>query len=185
MAACRRALTNILVAARLSSGRSIPRAAALIVLLVDVVLLAALIELTGGPFNPFSVVYAIYVVLAVVTLGRGPGGIVGAAALSQTTSIVVLTGCGSISTAVESMKAGAATYLTKPVDADQIVAAFVSPGAASEPPQTVPSLPRVEWEHIPRVLADCEGNVSPAARLLGIHRRSLQRKLAKDPSPEA
>ena len=105
--------------------------------------------------------------------------------IDQTTSIVVLTGYGSIATAVESMKAGAATYLTKPVDADQIVAAFEPPGAASEPPQTVPSLPRVEWEHIQRVLADCEGNVSQAARLLGIHRRSLQRKLAKDPSPEA
>lgn len=105
--------------------------------------------------------------------------------IDETTSIVVLTGYGSIATAVESMKAGAATYLTKPVDADQIVAAFVSPGVASEPPQTVQSLARVEWEHIQRVLADCDGNVSQAARLLGIHRRSLQRKLAKDPSPEA
>jgi two-component system response regulator RegA len=104
--------------------------------------------------------------------------------IDQTTSIVVLTGYGSIATAVESMKSGATTYLTKPVDADQIVAAFEppQPGAGSAP--TVPSLARVEWEHIQRVLADCDGNVSQAARLLGIHRRSLQRKLAKDPSPE-
>lgn len=105
--------------------------------------------------------------------------------IDETTNIVVLTGYGSIATAVESMKSGATTYLTKPVDADQIVAAFRSPGAAPAPPQTVQSLARVEWEHIQRVLADCDGNVSQAARLLGIHRRSLQRKLAKDPSPES
>jgi two-component system response regulator RegA len=105
-------------------------------------------------------------------------------ALDPTTSVVVLTGYGSIATAVESMKFGATTYLTKPVDADQIVAAFASPGADTAPPHSVQTLARVEWEHIQRVLADCDGNVSLAARLLGIHRRSLQRKLAKDPSPE-
>ena len=105
-------------------------------------------------------------------------------AIDQTTNIVVLTGYGSIATAVDSMKSGATTYLTKPVDADQIVAAFESPHPVAGPPPTVQSLARVEWEHIQRVLADCDGNVSQAARLFGIHRRSLQRKLAKDPSPE-
>jgi two-component system response regulator RegA len=98
----------------------------------------------------------------------------------------VLTGYGSIATAVESVKLGAATYLTKPVDADQILAAFngeASPG--SGPGFTVPSLARVEWEHIQRVMADCGGNLSQAARALGIHRRSLQRKLSKDPVPES
>jgi two-component system, response regulator RegA len=108
--------------------------------------------------------------------------------LDPTTIIVVLTGYGSIATAVESVKAGAATYLTKPVDADQILAAFdgKEPSRTAEGgPYRVASLARVEWEHIQRVLADCHGNLSHAARLLGIHRRSLQRKLSKDPMPES
>jgi len=107
-------------------------------------------------------------------------------ALDDTTNVVVLTGYGSIATAVESVRLGATTYLTKPVDADQIVAAFER-GASSggDLPVSVPSLARVEWEHINRVLADCGGNVSQAARLLGIHRRSLQRKLSKVPGPES
>lgn len=100
-------------------------------------------------------------------------------ALDPSTVIVVLTGYGSIATAVEAVKLGAATYLTKPADADQIVAAFagVQPTEAAD----VPSLARVEWEHIQRVMGDCDGNVSRAARALGIHRRSLQRKLLKHP----
>jgi len=107
-------------------------------------------------------------------------------AADSTTTIVVLTGYGSIATAVESMRSGATTYLTKPVDADQILAAFNQAEAArdAQPAIAVPSLARVEWEHIQRVLAECGGNLSQAARLLGIHRRSLQRKLAKDPGPE-
>ena len=106
--------------------------------------------------------------------------------LEPTTTIVVLTGYGSIATAVEAMRVGAATYLTKPVDADQILAAFdqTSPTEAGQPTIRVPSLARVEWEHIQRVLTECHGNLSQAARLLGIHRRSLQRKLSKDPMPE-
>ncbi len=105
--------------------------------------------------------------------------------LDETTLIVVLTGYGSIATAVESIKLGAATYLTKPVDADQILAAFNGqPAAAGQATYAVPSLARVEWEHIQRVLADCGGNLSQAARQLGIHRRSLQRKLSKNPVPE-
>lgn len=109
----------------------------------------------------------------------------GLKAIDPSTTVVVLTGYGSIVTAVEAIKAGAATYLTKPVDADQILAAFdTAPGDPSEPPTAVQSLQRVEWEHIQRVLAECRGNLSQAARLLGIHRRSLQRKLAKDPQPE-
>ena len=105
--------------------------------------------------------------------------------LDPTTNVVVLTGYGSIATALESVRAGATTYLTKPVDADQIVAAFDAPATKAAAPHGVPSLARVEWEHIQRVLADCDGNVSQAARLLGIHRRSLQRKLAKYPVREA
>lgn len=102
-------------------------------------------------------------------------------ALDASTVVVVLTGYGSIATAVESIKLGAAGYLTKPADADQIVAAFDGMQPSEEP--QAPSLARVEWEHIHRVLADCGGNVSQAARVLGIHRRSLQRKLAKRPVP--
>ncbi len=94
----------------------------------------------------------------------------------------MLTGYGSIATAVEAVRAGAVHYLSKPVDIDQILAAFEGKSAL---PQTgvpaVPSLARVEWEHIQRVLSDCDGNISQAARLLGLHRRSLQRKLSKDP----
>ena len=87
---------------------------------------------------------------------------------------------------MQSVKLGATTYLTKPVDADQILAAFDARAAARiRPlPPTAQPLARVEWEHIQRVMGDCDGNVSQAARLLGIHRRSLQRKLAKNPVRE-
>jgi two-component system response regulator RegA len=102
-------------------------------------------------------------------------------ALDPSTIVVVLTGYGSIATAVESVKLGAASYLTKPADADQIVAAFDGTQPAEDAP--APSLARVDWEHIQRILADCGGNVSHAARVLGIHRRSLQRKLSKHPVP--
>ena len=105
-------------------------------------------------------------------------------ALDAGTTIVLLTGYGSIATAVEGVKLGATAYLTKPVDADQILATFHGDTGASPSPTAQP-LARVEWEHIQRVLRDCDGNLSQAARVLGIHRRSLQRKLAKDPVREA
>jgi two-component system response regulator RegA len=105
-------------------------------------------------------------------------------ALDAETKVVVLTGYGSIATALEAVRLGARHYLTKPVDADELLAAFdrAQPSPASPPVVECPSLARVEWEHINRVLADCGGNVSQAARVLGIHRRSLQRKLQKRPS---
>lgn len=125
--------------------------------------------------------------LAVVDLklpvGSGLDVVRGLHAIDPTTRIVVLTGYGSIATALESVKLGATHYLTKPVDADQVLAAFEGRDVAQEPPTVeVPSLARVEWEHIQRILNDCDGNVSQAARLLGIHRRSLQRKLSKFPT---
>jgi len=99
--------------------------------------------------------------------------------------IVVLTGYGSIATTLAATRSGADHYLSKPADVEQILATYdslVNGGASKDsPPEQVPSLARVEWEHIQRVLADCEGNISQAARLLGIHRRSLQRKLSKYP----
>jgi two-component system response regulator RegA len=104
-------------------------------------------------------------------------------AIDASTAIVVLTGYGSIATALESVRLGAVHYLTKPTDADRILAAFQH-GLASRPrdlPIEPPSLADVEWEHVNRVLTDCDGNVSEAARRLGIHRRSLQRKLQKYP----
>ncbi len=104
--------------------------------------------------------------------------------LDPTTSIVVLTGYGSIATALDAVRSGAVHYLTKPADIDEIIAAFDHDGApADEPPPTsVPSLERVEWEHIDRVLMSCGGNITQAATLLGLHRRSLQRKLGKRPT---
>lgn len=106
--------------------------------------------------------------------------------------VLVLTGYGSIATAVEAIRLGAADYLTKPADADQILQALFS-GREGVPEEgqeadlsrsnevTVPSLDRVEWEHLQRVLSECHGNISAAARVLGIERRTLQRKLQKLP----
>lgn len=102
-------------------------------------------------------------------------------ALDATTRIVVLTGYGSIATALSAVRLGAVHYLTKPADVDEILAAFQAPELAEAPADTgeTPSLARVEWEHIQRVLGDCNGNLSEAARRLGMHRRSLQRKAAR------
>lgn len=105
-------------------------------------------------------------------------------AIDAATAIVVLTGYGSIATALEAIRLGAMHYLTKPTDADRVLEAFAR-GLEARPrdlPVDTPSLARVEWEHIQRVLADCGGNVSEAARALSMHRRSLQRKLAKYPT---
>jgi two-component system, response regulator RegA len=105
-------------------------------------------------------------------------------ALDPSTAVVVLTGYGSIATALEAVRRGALDYVAKPVDADELLAAFGRAGGAPGPlPETAgtPTLARAEWEHIQRVLTDCEGNVSEAARRLGLHRKSLQRKLHKYP----
>ena len=100
--------------------------------------------------------------------------------------IVVLTGYGSISTAVKAIKGGAANYLAKPVDVNTILAAFQGEEQApSEKPAPTPiSLGRLEWEHIQRVLEEHGGNISATARSLGMHRRTLQRKLQKRPVKE-
>lgn len=114
------------------------------------------------------------------------------------TSIVVLTGYGSIASAVEAMKLGAKNYLCKPVDADAVVAAFA--GSDDDEPDAVPAtdedaeaagsqsapdqpltVMRLEWEYINRVLAEHDGNISATARALSMHRRTLQRKLLKRP----
>jgi len=85
---------------------------------------------------------------------------------------------------MQALKLGADHYMSKPADAEQILAAYHqlnTDGGEKPAPTTVPSLARVEWEHIQRVLSDCDGNISQAAKLLGLHRRSLQRKLSKYP----
>ena len=98
------------------------------------------------------------------------------------TRVVVLTGYGSIATAVEAMRLGAVHYLTKPADADQVLAALKRGASDAVSPRNEPlSLARAEWEHINHVLVSVSGNISEAARRLGLHRRSLQRKLAKYP----
>jgi two-component system response regulator RegA len=98
--------------------------------------------------------------------------------------IVLMTGFASVATAVEAIKLGADDYLLKPVNADAILRAIGGePRAAAEDDRMVP-LSRLEWEHIQQALRATDGNVSAAARLLGMHRRSLQRKLAKRPGPE-
>lgn len=102
--------------------------------------------------------------------------------------ILLLTGYASIATAVEAIKRGAHDYLAKPVDADQVVQALLGNSAQQQVdvklPDAPPPLKRLEWEHIQRVLNECEGNISEAARRLGLHRRTLQRKLAKRPIRE-
>ena len=100
------------------------------------------------------------------------------------TQVVMLTGYGSIATAVEAMRLGATNYVPKPADADEILVASergAAPPLEASREYDAPSLARTEWEHINRVLADCGGNISETARRLDIHRRSLQRKLAKYP----
>ena len=101
-------------------------------------------------------------------------------ALARAPQVVVLTGYGTIGTAVEAIRLGAINYLNKPVDADEIEAALLGKRA---PPTVdeVPSLDRHEWEYLNRILADCNGNISEAARRLKMHRRTLQRKLQKHP----
>ncbi|MFT3792603.1 MAG: response regulator transcription factor [Rudaea sp.] len=116
-------------------------------------------------------------------------------ALHPELPILLLTGYASIATAVEAIKRGADDYLAKPVDADAIVAALLATPRSGEAhgagaaevalPHAPPPLKRLEWEHIHRVLAECDGNVSETARRLGLHRRTLQRKLAKHPVRES
>jgi two-component system response regulator RegA len=108
--------------------------------------------------------------------------------LDPATRIVVLTGYGSIATAIEAMRVGATYFVAKPADADDLLAAFergeAPPLEGARTEYVPPSLARAEWEHISRVVSDCGGNISEAARRLGIHRRSLQRKLQKYPPRE-
>jgi two-component system, response regulator RegA len=94
--------------------------------------------------------------------------------------VVVLTGYGNIATAVAAVKFGALDYMPKPADADDIMGALLAPaGAKPNPPENPMSADRVRWEHIQRVYELCGHNVSETARRLNMHRRTLQRILAK------
>jgi two-component system response regulator RegA len=100
------------------------------------------------------------------------------------TKVLILSGFGSIATAIDAIRLGATNFLPKPADADDILNAFARGGSEIDVPEVdeaipIPTLAQAEWEHIHRVLSDCAGNISEAARRLGIHRRSLQRKLRK------
>jgi two-component system response regulator RegA len=111
--------------------------------------------------------------------------------------IVLLTGYASIATAVDAIKLGADHYLAKPVDVDTLLASFVTAEADAQassamterissqaPPSEPLSVDRLEWEHIQRVLHEHDGNISATARALKMHRRTLQRKLSKNPVKE-
>ncbi|MCG8591146.1 MAG: response regulator [Proteobacteria bacterium] len=126
---------------------------------------------------------------AVLDLGLPDGsGLTAIETLKEATPdirIAVLTGYGSISSAVEAMRRGATDYLTKPADVDQILAVLEGTTVNAEGAEHNPaSLQRVEWEHIQRVLRDSGGNVTRAAEKLGVHRRTLQRKLSYRPPAE-
>lgn len=118
----------------------------------------------------------------------GPSGLALVSSLKQAsarTRIVMLTGYSSVATAVEAVKLGAADYLIKPVDANAIEVAFGRRPAHAKPEDDAApllSVERLAWEHIQRTLAQHDGNVSATARALGMHRRTLQRKLKKHPA---
>lgn len=106
-------------------------------------------------------------------------------AINPAMKILMLTGYSSIATAVAAIKQGAMDYACKPLDADAILTKLqLGAGDATTPmvPEQPPSVDRMEWEHIQRVLAEHDGNISATARSLGMHRRTLQRKLLKRPA---
>jgi two-component system response regulator RegA len=142
------------------------------------------VSLAGSPGEADAAIRGAPPQYAVVDL-RMPGGsgldvVRALRSLSSPPQVVVLTGYGTIGTAVEAIRLGAINYLNKPADADEIEAALQ--GKRPPPPASdVPSLDRQEWEYLNRILADCNGNISEAARRLKMHRRTLQRKLQKHP----
>ena len=100
--------------------------------------------------------------------------------LGQGTPVLIMTSYASLRSAVDSMKMGAVDYLSKPADAEDVVAALLASGTEkSEPPHNPMSADRVRWEHIQRIYEMCNRNVSETARRLNMHRRTLQRILAK------
>ncbi|MFH7327058.1 response regulator transcription factor [Desulfurivibrio sp. C05AmB] len=143
----------------------------------------------GGCDTALAIIHGEKPAMAVIDLKMpdksGLELVAAAARLPDAPAMVVLTGYGSIATATEAIRLGALSYLPKPANVNDILQAFSrQPGldlAPSEEEFTAPSLARAEWEHINRVLNDCGGNISKAAQRLGLYRRTLQRKLQKNP----
>lgn len=104
--------------------------------------------------------------------------------LQPSIDIVMLTGYSSVATAVEAVKLGAINYLCKPANTEEILAAFNETNEDVAIPENRPSIDRLEWEHIQKVLSENNDNISATARALGMHRRTLQRKLNKRPVKE-
>jgi two-component system response regulator RegA len=104
----------------------------------------------------------------------------------ENTKVVMLTGYASIATAVEAVKLGAIQYITKPANVDEILTAFTQhdPNVELQPAEQPLSVKRIQWEHMQKVLLECDGNISQTARQLKMHRRTLQRMLAKRPVRE-
>lgn len=112
--------------------------------------------------------------------GNGLDAVAALKSVKPEARVIVLTGYGNIATAVTAVKLGALDYLAKPADADDICAALLAaPGQKADPPENPMSADRVRWEHIQRVYELCDRNVSETARRLNMHRRTLQRILAK------
>ena len=105
-------------------------------------------------------------------------------ALGADIRIILMTGYASVATAVDAIKRGADDYLAKPVTARALLAVLEGTLDPAQPAPTMTPFSRLEWEHIQQALHESGGNIAAAARLLGMHRRSLQRKLAKRPGPE-
>ena len=111
--------------------------------------------------------------------GNGLGVVEAIHAARPDARVIMLTGYGNIASAVAAVKAGAVDYLAKPADADDVVRALLARGDGPAPPENPMSADRVRWEHIQRVYELCGHNVSETARRLNMHRRTLQRILAK------
>lgn len=143
------------------------------------------VDVAGGFADAVAAIARLRPQRAIVDLNLGDGD--GLALISRlrqanpAVAIVVLTGYASIATAVAAIRLGATHYLAKPATVDEILAAFDrSAGDCATPLSATPlSLPQLEWEHLQRTLLEQQGNISAAARVLGLHRRSLQRKLRK------
>lgn len=103
-------------------------------------------------------------------------------ALRADMQIILVTGYASIATAVEAIKRGANNYIAKPVTCEALIRVLTAQDGGHQEAARMLPLSRLEWEHIQQALQECDGNISAAARLLGMHRRSLQRKLARRPS---
>ena len=141
------------------------------------------VTLAGSVHEAIGAVKSAAPAFAVVDMrledGNGLGVVEAIHAVRPDAKVIMLTGYGNIASAVAAVKAGAVNYLPKPADADDVVRALLARDDAPAPPENPMSADRVRWEHIQRVYELCGHNVSETARRLNMHRRTLQRILAK------